>query len=97
MKYLVILFLLLTSCGTYQIATLQPTYPIQPQKVIVEPQSWNYIWWYNNRNREYLPYYVPPRVIVVQPKSKVKGRRGSTVSPNGGRNNQSRSTYKKRN
>ena len=100
MRYLITLLLVLSliSCGTYQLSTLQPTY-IQPRNVIIDPQpqSWNYWWFYNRNNREYLPYYVPPRVIVVQPKSKVKGRRGSTVSPNRGRSNQTRSKYKKRN
>lgn len=85
--------ILLSSCGTYQFTTFQPTHYIRPN-VVVESPSWSSFWLYN---RTYVPYYVPPRVIVVEPKTRVKGRRTTTVSPNRGRNNQSRSTYKKRN
>lgn len=85
--------LFLSSCGTYQLANLQPVYYSRPN-VIVEPPTWGNFWFYN---RTYTPYYIPPRVIVVESKPRVKGRRSTTTTPNRRRNNQTRSTYKKRN
>jgi hypothetical protein len=83
-NFLIILsFLLLSSCGTYNLVTLEPTYR-RPTNILVEPPQWYDYWFYN---RGIFPYYIPPRVIVVEPQRRNRPYRVST--PNRGRLNQS--------
>ena len=85
MRYILIIlsFLFLTSCGTYNLVTLEPTYR-RPTGILVEPPYWQNYWFYN---RGITPYYIPPRVIIVEPQVRRQPYRIST--PNRGRNNQS--------
>lgn len=83
-NFLIILsFLLLSSCGTYNLVGFEPTYR-RPAGILVEPPYWQDYWFYNRR---ITPYYIPPRVIVVEPQRRQRPRRVST--PNRGRSNQS--------